>query len=115
MTNERSLLKQIEELEELCTGLACCNMLILKEKGSFLECQFFKNGMPGKVVKIDCKILAASLRQESIYGIIEGYSFTCFRNNFSAFSLRVKARTLYIKICADQQMYTMELPIQAVA
>lgn len=105
----------MKELAELSAGLMCSNTLLLKENGNLLECQFLSEGLPKQVVQVQCKTLAAALREECMNGILEGAGFTSFRGHFDRFSLRVKARKLYLELSAGLPAYAPEVSMLAVA
>lgn len=94
----------MEALEELSAGLRNSTTLLIKEKDNLLECQFLNGGLVHCTVYITCKFLAAAVLQESIHGIIEGERFISFKNSFSRFSLKVKARQLYYDLSSRQEV-----------
>ena len=99
----------MEELEMLSVRLNNNNTLLLKEKGNYLECQFLTGGLVHDVVPVKCQLLAATLRQESMFNLIEGANYKAFRNNFNSFSLRVKAKKLYLELSSQPAIYPQEL------
>lgn len=105
----------MRELEELATWLMNSNLLILKENGALLECQFIWGGLVRHIVHVRNEILTAALKQKSERGIIEGATFNAFKNNFSSFSLHVKARQLYAELSARPTEYVLEFQQLAIA
>jgi hypothetical protein len=105
----------VKELEVLATCLVNSSMLVLKENGTLLECQFVLGGLTHHVLQVKNRILASGLQRMSVKGIIEGAYLTAFRNNFGSFSLHVKARQLYFELSATQAEYPLEVPQLAVA
>ena len=106
----------MEELEELSVGLNKSNTLLLKEHNQYLQCEFLKEGMVRHTVLVHCPTLANALRQECRYGILEGTAFSNFKNNFSKFSLHIKARRLYQELSNQHVPHVVqEVPRMAIA
>ncbi len=94
-TMKTDLTLLLEELQTLAEALPANSKLLLKANRSGLVCQFLKGGLVRHTVHVRSSALVSALLQVSVCGILEGAGYITFRELFSGFALRVKAKALY--------------------